>query len=551
MYLNCFEEVKKITKELVELPSIVKTSGEADCADKIYEFHKSNDYFKQNPEYLVFQRTLNDSFERYNVISMVKGTKGDSNNTIILMGHLDTVGVDDFGTIKEYAHDPDKLPDKLKSLNLSEEINKDIDSGEYMFGRGALDMKSGLAGHMYLIKYFSEHPEELDGNLIAIAECDEEDTSKGIISSLKILKSWKEKYNLEYIAAINADYSTPYDEKDENRYIYFGTIGKLLPSFYVRGKETHVGQAFAGLDPNLLVAELTRNIELNPDLSDESQGEVTIPPMSLKQSDFKDIYTVQTALDAYAYYNFFTHSMSPKDVIEKVKEKAIESFDNIVEYTNDSYKKFCQMGNHNYTRLPWKTRVYTWQEFYNELVETNGDKFKDHIHKFSKDLNEKDPSMDLRDFSVAVIKESWKWAEDKSPAIIAYYSSVFSARIEITGKDDKERDLLASVREAMDFVRDYSDKPIVTKMFYPYISDSSFMAMSDDAEELKALEYNMPAWGTKYTHPIDEILEINVPVVNIGTYGKDGHMISERVHMKYTFENIPNITFNTVKGLLG
>ena len=551
MYLNCLEEVKKITKELVKVPSIVKTSGETDCAKKIYEYYKDNEYFKKNGEYLVFQKTLDDPYERYNVISMVRGTKGDSNRTIILMGHLDTVGTDDFGVIKEYAYDPDKLPEKLKELNLSEEINRDIDSGEYMFGRGALDMKSGVAGHMYLIDYFSKHPEELDGNLIAIAECDEEDTSKGIISSLKVLNEWKEKYDLEYIAAINADYSTPYHEKDENRYIYFGTIGKLLPSFYVTGKETHVGQAFGGLDPNLLVAELTRNIELNPDLCDESQGEVTIPPMSLKQSDFKDIYTVQTALDAYSYYNFFTHSMSPKDVIEKIKEKAVESFDNIVEYTNKAYKEFCEKGGHTYTKLPWKTRVYTWEEFYRELVEINGEEYKKHIEEFSKNLNKENPSMDLREFSVKVIQESWKWAKDKSPAIIIYYSSVFSARIEITGKTEKEKQLLDSVKSSIDFVQDYSDKPIVTKMFYPYISDSSFMAMSDDAEELKALENNMPAWGTKYIHPIDEILEINVPVVNIGTFGKDGHKISERVHMKYTFENIPNITFNTIKKLLG
>lgn len=550
MYLNCFEDVKAITKELVKVPSIVKTSGEADCAKKIHEFHKSNHYFKENPEYLVLQRTLNDPYERYNVITMVRGTKGDSNKTVILMGHLDTVGVDDFGTIKEYAYDPDKLPEKLRELNLSETVNKDIDSGDYMFGRGALDMKAGVAGHMYLTKYFSEHPEELDGNLVVIAECDEEDTSSGIISSLKVLKEWKDKYNLEYIAAINADYSTPYDEKDENRYIYFGTIGKLLPSFYVTGKEAHVGQAFAALDPNLLVAELTRNIELNPDLCDEAQGEVTIPPMSLKQSDFKDIYTVQTALDAYSYYNFFTHSMSPKDVMEKMKEKAVESFDNIVKYTNDSYKKFCDLAGHTYTVLPWKTRVYTWEEFYKEVLDDNGQDFKKHINNFSRRINEENPSMDLREFSVKVIQESWKWAKDKSPAIIIYYSSVFSARIEITGKDHKEIELLASVRESIDFVREYSDRPIVTKMFYPYISDSSFMAISDDLEELKALEYNMPAWGSKYIHPIDEILEINVPVVNIGTYGKDGHMISERVHMKYTFENIPNITFNTVKKLL-
>ncbi len=551
MYLQCFDEVKEITKKLVGIPSIVKTSGESACARAIYDYYKELPYFKENPDYLLLQKTERDEIERYNVIARVKGTKGDSNRTVILMGHLDTVGVDDFGTIKEYAFDPDKLPELLKELNLAEEVKRDLESGEYMFGRGALDMKSGLAGHMYLIKYFSEHPEELNGNLIAIAECDEEDNSHGIISALKVLREWKEKYKLEYIAAINADYSTPYHEKDENRYVYFGTIGKLLPSFYVVGKETHVGQAFGGLDPNLIVAELTRLIELNPELSDEAQGEVTVPPISLKQADFKEGYTVQTALAAYAYYNFFTHSMSPKDVMEKMKQKAIEAFDNVVEYTNSAYKAYCQRGGHTYTKLPWKSRVYTWEEFYKELVEIHGDKFKDHIWNFAKELNEREPSMDLRDFSVKVIEEAWKWAKDKSPAIIIYYSSTFSARIEMTGKTEKERELLDSVREAIDFVQGYSDKPIVTKMFYPYISDSSFMAISDDLEELKALKANMPAWGTKYFYPLEDILEINVPVVNIGTFGKDGHKMTERVHMKYTLENVTNITYNTIKKLLG
>lgn len=550
MYINCFDEVKKLTKELVSIPSIVKTSGEIDCAKKIYEFYDKLPYFRKNPEYLLFQQTKNDEIERYNVLAMVRGTKGNSKKTIILMGHLDTVGVDDFGTLKEYAFDPDRLPELFRELNLEEEINKDIDSEEYMFGRGALDMKAGVAGHMYLIKYFSERPEELDGNIIALAECDEEDNSHGIISALKIFKQWKEKYDLEYIAAINADYSTPYHPKDENRYVYFGTVGKLLPSFYVTGKETHVGQAFGGLDPNLLVAELTRTIELNPDLCDEAQGEVTIPPMSLKQSDFKEAYTVQTALAAYSYYNFFTHSMSPKDVMVKMKEKAIEAFNNIVEYTNESYKKFCELGGYTYTELPWKTKVYTWEEFYNKLVEIYGDKFKKRISDYVVDLNKKDPSMDLRDFSVKVIEEAWKWARDKNPAIIIYYSSTFSARVEITGKTEMEKELLNSVKESIDIVQEHSDKPIITKMFYPYISDSSFMAISDDIEDLKALENNMPAWGTKYFYPTEEILEMNVPVVNIGTFGKDGHKMTERVHMKYTFENVPNITLNTIKKLL-
>lgn len=550
MYLKCFDDVKELTKELVRIPSIVKTEGETHCARRIHEFYSQLDYFKEHPEYLLLQQTEDDEIERHNVLAMVKGTKGNSNRTVILMGHLDTVGVDDFGSLKAYAFDPDKLPELLKELRLDEDVMRDIDSGEYMFGRGALDMKSGVAGQMWLIRYFSQHPEELDGNIIAVAECDEEDNAHGIISALKVLKEWKRRHGLEYIAAINADYSTPYHEKDENRYVYFGTIGKLLPSFYVVGKETHVGQAYGGLDPNMIVAELTRLINLNPDLCDEAQGEVTIPPISLKQTDTKDAYTVQTAIAAYVYYNFFTHSMSPRDVMEKMKEKAIEAFDNIVKYTNESYRRFCQVAGHVYTTLPWKTRVYTWEEFYAELVEQHGETFESHLKEFVAGLHRSNPAMDLRDFSMRIVEEAWSWARDKSPAIIVYYSSTMYTNLEMTGKTPNERRLLDCVTESVNALQQYSDKPVVTKMFYPYISDSSFMALGGDRDELGALQYNTPAWGEKYRHPIEDIAEINVPVVNIGTFGKDGHKLTERVHMKHTFEHIPNITYNAVRKLL-
>ncbi|HBG10686.1 MAG: M20/M25/M40 family metallo-hydrolase [Limnochordia bacterium] len=551
MYLNCFNEVKDLTVELVKIPSIVKTSGEADCARRIYEFYRGLPYFQQHPEYLVLQQTEEDELERYNVIAMVRGTKGDSKRTVILMGHIDTVGVDDFGSIREYAFDPDKLPELLRQMDLGEEVQRDLDSGEYMFGRGALDMKSGVAGQMCLVRYFAEHPEELDGNLIAIAECDEEDNSHGIISALRALKQWKAQHDLEFIAAINADYSTPYHELDENRYVYFGTIGKLLPTFYVVGKETHVGQAFGGLNPNLLVAELTRLIELNPDLCDEAQGEVTIPPTSLKQADFKDAYTVQTPIAAYTYFNVFTHSMSPREIMERMKEKAVEAFDNVIAYVDQAYRKFCQRSGHTYTKLPWKTRVYTWEEFYRELVEDHGEKFVQHLREFGLKLHAGNPALDLRDFNVQVVEEAWQWAKDKSPAIIVFNASTFFARIEMTGRTEAEKKLLDSVKEAVAEVQQYSDRPIVTKMFYPYISDASFMALGDDRAELDALEKNTPAWGVKYAHPIEDIAAVNVPVVNIGTYGKDGHKLTERVHMQHTFELVPNITLSTIRRLLG
>lgn len=552
MKLNSFEEVKRLTTEMVAIPSINKEpGGESKVAKYIYDFYMNLDYFKAHPDYVKMFQTKNDFVERHSTYAYVKGTKGDSNKTVILIGHLDTVGVDDFGTIREYAFKCEELPGKLlETFQLPQDVVDDIESGEYLFGRGALDMKSGVAGHMYLIKYFSEHPEELDGNIIAIAECDEEDNSKGIITALDELVTLKEKEHFEYIACINADYSTNYSPGDENRYIYYGSIGKLLPCFVAFGKEAHVGQAFSAFDPNLLIAEITKRMSLNTDLCDIAQGEVAIPPISLKQMDTKGPYTVQTALTGFSYYNFFTHGWDPAQVLAKCRDIAVESFDSVVDYLQGQYRRFCELSKVDYVPLTWKTRVYTWKEFYDYLAELHGDAFKKSIAEFTQNLHKENPELDLRLFGLKVAEEAWKWCEDKSPAVILFFGSVFSARIEMTGKTDKERNLLDAVEAAVEHIRPEAERQIKTRMFYPYISDSSFMAVCDDTLAVQALKDNMPQYGVKYTHDVEKIMEINVPVVNIGTFGRDGHMLTERVDMRQTFQNVPNITYETICGLL-
>ena len=530
MRLDCFQEVKKLTTDMVRIPSINKEpKGETAVAQYVYDFYMGLPYFKEHPDYVKMFQTKNDFVERHSTYAFVKGTKGTSNRTVILIGHIDTVGIDDFGTIKEYACDPEALPEKLRTLQLPKEVLDDLNSGMYMFGRGALDMKSGVAGHMYLIKYFSEHPEELDGNLIAIAECDEEDNSKGIIT----------------------DYSTNHSPGDDNRYLYYGSIGKQLPTFVAFGKEAHVGNSFGALDPNLLIAEVTRKMSLNVDLCDVAQGEACVPPISLKQTDTKPNYTVQTALVAMGYYNYFTHGGNPAQVIANCKEVAIQAFDDVVEYLNEQYKKFCDLCHTQYVKLPWKTRVYTWKEFYDEMAAKHGEPFKKAILDYATKLHKEEPTLDLRFFGLKVIEEAWKWSEDKSPAIIIFFGSIYSANIEMTRNTPQERALLDAVEAAVEVVRPEADREIKTRMFYPYISDSSFMAICGDQSAVDALNDNMPSNPVKYFHNVEQIRQINVPVVNIGTFGRDGHTIFERVDMKHTFENVPNLTYDSICRLLG
>ncbi|MFT9596817.1 M20/M25/M40 family metallo-hydrolase [Mesobacillus sp.] len=547
--LDCRDEVLFYTKQLVNIGSIVNTSGENEIAQALYTMISSFPYFIENPSHVIKPQTQNDVLERYNVMAFVKGTKGNSNRTVILMGHLDTVGIDDFTQLADLAFDPDQLLVELKKEKLPPLVDQHAQSGEWMFGRGVLDMKSGVASNLYLLKYFSEHPEELDGNLVFLTECDEEDSSYGILSAVKDLNVWKEDHNFEYVAAVNSDFVSPRYSGDKNRYIYKGTVGKLLPSFYITGSETHVGSAFEGLDPNLIAAELTRQIDYNPELCNESLGETTMPPVSLKQMDLKPNYTVQTALAAYVYYNFFIHSWTPKDVLEKLKEQAHIAFEKALKLYEERYQQFCKMISEPSRVIQWKPRVMTYEEMEAELIKTHGTDYTAHMVEFKDDLL-LDASLDLRMYAARVVEEAWKWMPDQSPAIIIFYSSLYSPRIEVAGETDDEQNLIKALDSAVKTVQPGYAEPIVVRSFFPYISDMSFVALSDDDEALDFASRNNPSWGTKFFVDYQEIRELNVPVINIGPYGLDAHKRYERMEIDYSVKIVPNLTFEVIRNLL-
>lgn len=547
--LQCREDVLAFTNQLVNIESIVNTKGEKTIAHSLYTFISAFPYFSKNPSYVTMPQTIQDEHERYNVLAFVKGTKGNSRRTVILMGHMDTVGIDDFNHLKEHACFPDQLMAALKREELPASAKEHLESGDWLFGRGVLDMKSGVASHLYLLKYYSEHPEELDGNIVFLAECDEEDSSHGVLSALKVLKSWKQEHGFEYAAAINSDFVSPRFAGDENRYIYMGTVGKLLPSFFITGAETHVGSCFEGLDPNFIAAELTKQIDYNPELCNEAFGEITVPPVSLKQTDLKPSYTVQTALSAYVYYNFFIHSWSPKDVLVKLKEQARIAFENALNAFDERYKQYSNLSGEPYIKHPWQPRVLTYEEMEQLLVIEHGDTFITHMNQFKESLLG-DKELDTRMFAARVVEEAWNWMKDKNPAIILFYSSLYSPRIELSGKTEQEQALIEALNQAVESIQPAYPHPIVTRNFFPYISDMSFVALSDDEEGIEAVSNNNPGWGTKHYVEYQDIRDLNVPVINIGPYGLDAHKKLERMEMSYSLEVVPNLTNLVIRNLL-
>ena len=179
-----------------------------------------------------------------------------------------------------------------------------------------------------------------------------------------------------------------------------------MPSFFITGAETHVGSCFEGLDPNLIAAQLTVQIDYNPELCNEALGEITMPPVSLKQMDLKPNYTVQTALSAYVYYNFFIHSWSPKDVLDKLKVQACIAFDRALKLYHERYQSFCKMSGEPCKELNWQPRVLTYEEMEQELDLVHGSIYRSHIKAFKETLL-LDASLDLRMYAARVVEEAW------------------------------------------------------------------------------------------------------------------------------------------------
>ena len=542
-------KIKTLAVELTQIRSVVGTSGENDVAKKVYETLAELDYFRLHPDNLRLLPVREDELGRNGVFALIEGSRNHSKKTLLCIGHIDTVGVADYGGLQPIATDPAALKQKLAAATkFSEPALSEILSADWLLGRGILDMKTGVASLMVMVEHFSRCPEKLTGNLVFCAVPDEEGNSAGMLSAVQDLAQLQTERGWDFTAAIDTDFMTFRYPEDENRYVYVGTTGKLLPCFFIYGEETHVGEPFNGLDANLLASEVMRRIDLATDLCDIADGEVALPPISLHQRDNKTEYSVQTANTVNLYFNWPTHSSEPAEVLAKCRVKAVEAFEAVIAHLNAEYENFCRMSHIPFRRLPWETNVLTYDELYRQVKEEMGDE----IDRILEGLIEKlrGRNADDREVSMAIVDEVHKHCSDKNSKIVVYFAPPYYPHNFVRDGDARSDILLAAVGRAVAEARSVYDYPIVTRRFYPYISDLSYCGIAA-AEHMGKLTENMPAWQLTYHLPVQAIQAISMPVVNIGPYGKDAHKLSERVCVNYSFDAMPLILQRTMESLLG
>lgn len=526
------EQLTNLLCSLVEIPSVTGSEGEIEIVQFIHHLLLDFPYFHKHPDHLSLQ-PLEDG--RQFLAAFVEG-KSKRKETIVLLGHIDVVDIEDYGSLMNLAFHPKQLTEALKR-NISElpkEVQEDLQEGDYLFGRGTMDMKAGIALHLSMLERAIH--KQFSGNVLFLAVPDEESNSKGMLAALSLLKEWQKKFNLHYISCLQTEPIFRKYPGEENLYFYTGSIGKLLPGFYCYGKETHVGEPFAGVNANVMISYLNQELELHEDFMEKVGTEVTPPPISLMNRDLKEEYSVQTPLSAIAMYNILYMKQSLKEITEKLMLAAKRAKAHIESHYEQKAMFYAEKTGERYE--PNVTvNILMYDELYKEAVKRMGkEEVERRIRLLMTNRNEGD-----RDFSTSLVQDLASLCKDLAPMIVLFFSPPYYPAV--SSEDDA---IITDVtKQIQEEVRLQFNLELEKVQFFPGLSDLSFIGKRTSNESLHLLKQNMPIHGKGYL--LDAVEEaVAMPIVNIGPLGKDPHQWTERLELTYSFETLPNILHKTI-----
>jgi len=542
-----YEDTLSLTKKLVSIPSINNSAGERVIAEYIADWLRQLPYFAENPQQVIIQELKNDPWHRINVVAIAFGRKSSSKETIILHGHCDTVQIDDFGSIRDYAFDCDALPDKIREITDDPDVLADIASGEWLFGRGASDMKCGDAINLHLMKYFTENLDRFDGNLIFMTNPVEENQHTGIIDSLDVLEALRGEYQLHYKMAINTDFISPAFPGDTAHYFHSGAVGKILPCFYVIGKPTHSGQGFEGFSASMVAAEIVKNIDMRAEFCDVYNSEYTMPPTVLKMKDLKTSYNVQTAFSAFVYFNYFIHNMEIDEIFQRLKSVAASALETVAAYTDEQYQIYCSMTGMQYQKLSYPLKVMDYQELY-LAAKALVPEIDTQISAITAAGLKADT--DRREISLKIVEHLSTLVNLNTPTVVIFLAPPYCPRNTLKREVPEEREILDSVASLLRELGLELGESLQLMQFFPVLTDSSYLKVDDTDASVQTLISNFPDMKGIYNVPMEQIKRLNIPAFNFGCHGKDAHKWTERVHKEYTFGKLPLIMLRALEKYL-
>ena len=427
---------------------------------------------------------------RSNVFALKRGM---SQRTIVLTGHFDVVSVEDYGALQHLAFKPEELLsatiERLRMTGENPLALSDFESGDYLPGRGLLDMKAGLAAGLAAMEAYGG-----DATLVFIGVSDEEEKSAGARGAVPQLKQLAADEGLDIALVINLDAIADNGDGSAGRVVTYGSIGKQLLTAIVVGKQTHAGYPQNGVNAAYVMAELVREIELSPELSEATGNELAAPPATLFAKDLKQGYNVTTPHMAYVYWNTMQHRRSGADVLAIAMELAARAV----------------------TRAELKTGHKIALKRVADIARPVGIKL--------------DPAQSLPDQTLALLSAMAQQIDE--PTVIMGFGSIPYPAVLL--RDENLRNIIGEAARP---------HGLAEVNYFAGISDMSFFGQSSG--DLSEVAANTPIWGTSFAMPEPG----DHPTINIGPWGRDYHTWLERLHTPYAFEVLPRVLLSVIEAV--
>lgn len=537
------QRIEALSKAYTAVPSHTNTSMEKDVEAFFQSWFESVPYFRMHTEKRGFHRIPGDYLERSVPWALVKGS---GTKTVVLIHHSDTADILDFGTFSSIAYDMDAATEGIKTvilqgnLEVSEDRRRDALSGEWIYGRGLCDMKGGGAVEMALMEHYSAQP-DFEGNLLLIAVPDEENLSAGMRGAIPLLSELKVRFGLDYTLLINTE---PHDRETPDRAtLYQGSVGKIMPVVYCKGKAAHVSQVFNGLNPNMLMAEIVRRTEMNPAYMESNGQESTLPPVWLYLKDRKQGYDVSLPLATAGYLSILTFEKSPMEYMDMLKSECNEAFKVVIESLNRCYDAYVRNSGSAYEPLPLEPKVFQFDELISLAQKRNGEQFAEKYRQKQLELKTglAEGCMDMAEASIQLIELGLEHAGITEPAVVIALSPPYYPSV----NNDLQTAGLMGVLE--EYGKQQWNQEYAVKDYFFGISDISYAIYNFDSETMARTRDNMPLWGDLYSIPLDAIQELSIPAINIGPWGKDFHKITERVYREDLYYRTPALVDQAIR----
>ncbi|MFY0544056.1 M20/M25/M40 family metallo-hydrolase [Brevibacillus sp. H7] len=510
--------------DLVAIPSVTGSQAEIDLPSFVVDQLRTLPYFQEHPDHVQSHPTGDG---RYFVTALAK--KEGVADTVILVSHFDVVDVEDYGAWKEAAFDAKRLTSMFHAnkAEMPTAVQQDMESGNWLFGRGTMDMKCGLALHMAMVEQACDGA--FDGNVLLLTVPDEEVNSVGMRAAVPVLLKMAEKYGLHYRTVLNSEPMFTRYPGDQHTYLYTGSIGKILPGFLCYGKETHVGEPFAGLNGNYIASQLTCELELNTSFCEVVDGEATPPPTNLMQKDLKKEYSVQIPHRAVTLFNLFLLEKKLDDVVEPLLQAARNVAERIKQAHGKRAAHFASFDP--FTPQPLEINVLTYEELMAYAMNTYG---KERIDRLQADVLSHRTDKDEREITIELVDELAILCKELSPMIVLFFAPPYYPAV----SSRKHPLIQAVVSEMVKYAKENHDIAFCKQNYFAGISDLSYVGLQYPAASLQPLVSNMPLWGRGYSIPLQELERFDVPVLNLGPLGRDAHQWTERLCIDYAFDTL-------------